>query len=184
MTTTPSVTVQAITRFRRSDLEDICQATEDAIRDGIGFNWQLPPAREMLEAYWKGVLLVPERELIVGKLDETIVAAIQLFKPSFSRQTTSFIATIETHFVAPWARGHGLAKDLLRAAERSAIRQGYTVLRLDVRASQKAAIQLYESCDYRCWGILDEYEVVGGAMVPGHFFVKDLRQDAKLLAGG
>jgi hypothetical protein len=54
-----SARVERITEFRHADLTEIVQATEDAIRDGIGFNWVLPPGKDILETYWKGVLVVP-----------------------------------------------------------------------------------------------------------------------------
>ena len=37
--------------------------------------------QEKMVDYWKGVLLVPERLLIVGKIDNVICGSIQLIKP-------------------------------------------------------------------------------------------------------
>lgn len=173
-----AIRVEKIEKFRSSDLEDLCIATEAAVKEGIGFNWIVTPSREVLEAYWRGVLVVPERTLFVGRLDGSIVGSVQLSRPGPNRQSQAFMAAIEKHFVAPWARGHGLAKELLRAAEEEALRGGYSVVRLDVRASQKAAITLYESAGYERWGVLDQYEQVNGEIVAGHFFVKDLKRHA------
>jgi GNAT superfamily N-acetyltransferase len=106
--------------FRHADLTELVQATEDAIRDGIGFNWVVPPGKDILETYWKGVLVVPERVLFVARLDGTIAGSVQLVKPGPSKETSSFSASIEAHFVSPWARGHGLARLLLESAEREA----------------------------------------------------------------
>ena len=110
-----AIKVEAITEFRAADLDDLCQATEDAIQDGIGFNWVSPPSREVLETFWRGVLVVPERILFGGRIDGTLAASIQLLKPGPSKQTASFSVGIGYHFVAPWARGHGLARALLQA---------------------------------------------------------------------
>src|SRR6185436_182119 len=132
-----TVRVERITEFRHADLTELVQATEDAIRDGLGFNWVLPPGKDILEIYWKGVLVVPERVLFVGRLDGTISGSVQLLKPGPSKETSSFCASIESHFVAPWARGHGLAKALLEAAEREARTQGFTALKLSVRQTQE-----------------------------------------------
>ncbi len=166
--------VERITEFRHADLTELVQATEDAIRDGIGFNWLVPPGKDILETYWKGVLVVPERVLFAGRLDGTLAASIQLVKPGPSKETSSFAASMEAHFVAPWARGHGLARQLLEAAEREARAQGFSVLRLSVRATQEAAIKLYEENKYACWGVLPAYEFVNATMIAGRFYYKNL----------
>lgn len=169
-----SIDVRRIKELNTADLTALCQATEDAIRDGIGFNWVSPPMQETLETYWNGVLMVPERQLYGGWLDGTLAAAVQLVKPGKSKETSSFAARIEAHFVAPWARGHGLARSLLKLAEREAGAAGFTVLRLEVRETQDAAISLYKDNGYIRWGILPYYEFVGGHTVAGHFFYKKL----------
>lgn len=159
----------------RADLADLSRATIAAIEAGIGFRWVKAPSRRRMEAYWRGVLLVPERELHLGRLDGKVAGSIQLVKPAPTNEAGDFAATIDTHFVAPWARGHGLARALLEAAEEAARGHGQRVMRLDVRVTQERAISLYESCGYRRWGTLDRYHRVDGAMVAGHFYVKDLR---------
>src|SRR5262245_44330643 len=176
-----TVKVEKITEFRHADLNDLVQATEDAIREGIGFNWMLPPGRDVLETYWKGVLVVPQRVLLGGRLDGTLAASIQLVKPGVTKETSSFAATIEAHFVAPWARGHGLAKSLLQAAERQARSDGFSVLKLSVRDTQEAAIKLYEECGYIHWGTLPVYEFVNAKMVAGRFYYKNLEPITSLV---
>jgi ribosomal protein S18 acetylase RimI-like enzyme len=176
----PQIKVEPITEFTTADLDDLCHATEEAIRDGIGFNWFQPPARDTLEAFWRGVLVVPERQLFGGRLDGTLAASIQLVKPGPSKQTTSFSASIVNHFVSPWARGHGLAKCLLEAAEQEALAQGFSVVTLNVRATQEAALKLYHECGYTRWGIMPYYETVNGAMIAGHYFYKNLKPIMKI----
>jgi len=61
--------VERLTEFHGNDLADLCDAAETAIIGGGGFGWLKPPRRDVMEAYWKGVLLVPERQLFVGRLD-------------------------------------------------------------------------------------------------------------------
>lgn len=176
-----TISVERMTEFRGDDLSDLCQATEDAIRDGIGFNWLSPPGREVLESYWKGVLLVPGRILFGGRLDHVLVGSVQLVKPPKSKETSAFAARIEAHFVAPWARGHGLAPALLQAAEREARKEGFTTLLLDVRATQSRALDLYRENQYVEWGLLPAYEYVNGNMVAGHFFHKQLTPLSELI---
>ena len=111
---------------------------------------------------------------LLGRLDGRAVGSIQLVKPAPAHEAGRFAASIDAHFVAPSARGHGLARMLLDAAEDSARRQGYSVMRLDVRETQERAIRLYESRGYERWGTLDRYHRVEGAMIAGHFYIKDL----------
>jgi len=179
MTTAPVLTtitlVERVTRFRRGDLVDLCEATEGAIIDGNGFGWLSPPPMARLEAFWRGVLVVPERVLFVGRVDGTIAGSAQLVKPTANQEARSFAATLQAHFVAPWARGHGLAKALLDAVEEAAVEDGFEVMTLDVRKSQEVAIKLYESCGYKRWGTLPCYARVDGRMIAGHYYIKRLK---------
>ena len=64
--------VEAAEQITRGDLADLCDATVEAISHGIGFGWVRAPARQRLEAYWKGVLVVPQRDLFLGRHDGTV----------------------------------------------------------------------------------------------------------------
>ena len=55
----PRLNVERLTQYSGTDLDDLCEATESAIVEGGGFGWLKPPPRQVLENYWKGVLLVP-----------------------------------------------------------------------------------------------------------------------------
>jgi ribosomal protein S18 acetylase RimI-like enzyme len=169
-----SISVEHITAFSAADLDDICRATQDAIADGIGFNWVSAPSRDVLESYWKGALLVPQRMVFGCRLDGSLAGSIQLIRPGKHKETSAFACKVESHFVAPWARGHGLAKKLLEAAERQAAKEGFTVMRLSVRASQERARQIYQEAGYIEWGVLPLYEYVNASMVAGHHFYKQL----------
>jgi ribosomal protein S18 acetylase RimI-like enzyme len=167
-------TIERCEKLKSGDLADLCSATESAIRDGIGFNWSSPPQHETLEKYWKGVLVIPERTLFLGRLDGVVASAVQLVRPGQHKETTAFAVSVQSHFVAPWARGHGMAKALLSAAEDLARAEGYLALRLSVRATQEAAISLYQAHGYHCWGVLEKDERIGNAFITGHYFTKDL----------
>ena len=172
------IEIEELHEYKGTDLCDLCDATEATMRDtygfSIGFNRYESPGRSQLESYFRGILLVPEREIIVGRFDKVIAGSIQLVKPSPSNETSAFAANVDNHFVAPWARGFGLAKALLVAAEDKAREDGFTVIKLSVRANREAAIKLYESCDYTRWGTLDKYEMYGGEIIAGHFYYKNL----------
>lgn len=175
----PAVVIEKVSAFKGTDLADLCDATESTLSDNalsfsIGLSRVDTQMRNQLEAYWQGVVLVPERELIVGRLDGIIAASIQLVKPAPNNQTGTFAANVDNHFVAPWARGYGLAKELLKAAESEAKEAGLSVLKLSVRANLNSAVKLYESCGYKRWGTLDKYEKIDGKFIAGYFYYKDL----------
>ena len=174
MTGKPVIAVERLEAFDDRDLADLCDASETAILEGGGFGWLKPPPRRTLERYWSGVLLVPERILFVGRYDGTIAGSAQLVRPPRNNEAQSFAASITTNFVAPWARGYGLARELTQAVEDAAREEGFAVLNLDVRASQSAAIQLYESLGYERWGTNPAYARVDGKLIAGHYYAKRL----------
>jgi ribosomal protein S18 acetylase RimI-like enzyme len=156
------------------DVHSIAEAATAAILEGGGFGWVKPPKASVLEQYFRGVLLVPERELIVGRMDGVIYGATQLLKPSRNNEAQAFAASIMHNFVAPYARGHGLAKLIIQKAEERARVLGYHVLNLDVRETQTAAIALYESAGFIRWGTHPAYARVKGVVIKGHFYTKRL----------
>ena len=108
----PQTAVEQLTEFSAGDLHDLCDAAEAAILHGGGFGWLKPPPRHVMETYWKGVLLVPERELHVARVDGTIAGSAQLQRPPKNNEAQALTGQLTTFFLAPWARGHGLAQRL------------------------------------------------------------------------
>ena len=169
-----AATVERLTAFRGNDLHDLCDAAEEGIKAGGGFGWLKPPLRAVMESYWRGILLIPDRQLFVGRLDGVIAGTAQLVRPAKNNEAQAHAALLTTNFVAPWARGHGLARAIVVAVEEAAVAAGVTILNLDVRDTQEAAIQLYQSLGYRHWGTHPHYARVDGRWVAGRYFWKDL----------
>lgn len=178
MTLAPSspskIVIERLSAFEGSDINDICDAAEAAILDGGGFGWLKAPPRHVFEAYWRGVMLVPERQLIVGRLDGVIAGSAQLVRPPRNNEAQAHAATLTGAFVAPWARGHGLARGLTEAVEAAAREAGFRVLNLDLRETQAPAIALYETLGFIRWGTHPRYALVDGSYVAGHFYTKEL----------
>ncbi len=172
----PTTAVEMLTELRGADLHDLCDATELAIGDGGGFGWLSPPPRDALERFWRGVLAVPGRTLFVGRLDGVIAGSAQLLRPPPNNEAQAFAATLTSYFVAPWARGHGLARRLIEAVEALAREDGFEVLGLDIRATQQAAIQLCLNLGFEHWGTNPFYAKVQGRIVAGYYFCKPLRE--------
>jgi RimJ/RimL family protein N-acetyltransferase len=168
----PTIVVERVSRYSGTDLDDLCDATESAITEGGGFGWLQPPPRQVLENYWKGVLLVPERRLVVGRLDGVIAGSAQLSRAPRNNEAQAFAGTLTGAFVAPWARRHGLGRGIVLEIERLAREIGLAVLNLDLRDTQRAAIRLYERLGYIRWGTHPVYARVEGRIVPGHYYYK------------
>jgi len=178
-TAAPTMSVERVAHFNDEDLHDLCEAADAAIIDGGGFGWVAPPGRKALERYFKGVLLVPERELFCARLNGRMVGSAQLVRPPKNNEAQAFAAHLMHSFIAPYARGHGLARLLTHRVEEGARALGYYLLNLDVRETQDAAIALYESMGYIRWGVHPSYARVAGKTIRGVFYYKLLQQGAR-----
>jgi ribosomal protein S18 acetylase RimI-like enzyme len=170
------LTTEILEELNARDLSDLVDAMDAAIEAGAGLGWSKAPPRDVVEKYFKGVLLVPERTLFVGRVDGTIASAAQLIAPSRYNTAQQFSANILAIFVAPWARGHGMGRQLLTTVENEALLRGYSVLNLDVRETQKNAIALFEKMNYKLWGTNPHYAEVEGEMIKGLYFGKVINQ--------
>lgn len=169
-----SVEIEELNEFREGDLQDLCDATEAAIVSGGGFGWLESPSRDTLEAYWRGIMMIPQKHLFVGRLDGVIGGSLQLSRRPGNNEAQALVGTFTTNFVAPWARGHGIATGLIVKAEATAKELGLKVLTLDVRNTQEAAIKLYDNLGYKCWGVNARYAFIDDEWVGGLYYNKDL----------
>ncbi len=169
--------VERAEHFSDDDLHALCEATHAAIIDGGGFGWLAPPAHRALESYFRGLLLVPERALFLARLNGVVVGSAQLVRPPRNNEAQAFAATLMHSFVAPYARGHGMARLLTGHVEEAARALGYHVLNLDVRETQTAAIRLYESLGFTRWGVHPAYARVEGRTVRGYYYYKLLQEN-------
>lgn len=168
----PAPSVEQIKEFTTNDLNDLCDATDAAIQGGGGFGWVDLPARETLERYWQGVLVMPSRLLFVARLDGVICGSCQLVKPPVNNEAQAHAVQLTTNFIAPWARGHGLATMLAKEAERIAVAEGYKVINLDVRETMESAMRLYESLGFQRIGKHPCYAIVNDEIVQGYYYCK------------
>jgi Acetyltransferases len=162
-----NISVDALKTISNTDLADLCYNTEQAIKAGGGFGWITVPHRDVLKKYWNGMLLVNTNTLIVGRLNGDIAGSLQLsfYPPNNEAQKT--IARIQSHFVAPWARGYGLAKAMIDYAILKSKENNKNCIQLDIRETQIAAIQLFESKGFVRWGQNPAYAFVNGNPIKG-----------------
>lgn len=175
---TPHLEVEHVTeQLSENDLNDLCDATDAAIEAGGGFGWVDLPAREIMEAYWRGVITAPTRQLFVARLDETICGTTQIVLPPKNNQAQGHIVELTTNFVAPWARGYGLARNLLEAVEKHCVNDGFAVVNLDVRENMERAIKLYEAMGYEQFGLHPYSVKVGDDTVRSRYYYKVINPD-------
>src|SRR6201992_1533891 len=126
----PEFLVEQAKELDDEDLAALCEATDAAIIDGGGFGWVTPPGRRALETYFRGVLLGPERELFVARLNGEIVGSAILVRPPRNHEAQAVAASLIQPSTAPYARGHGLARMLPATVEERARELGYHILNL------------------------------------------------------
>jgi ribosomal protein S18 acetylase RimI-like enzyme len=164
--------VEIVTTLAEHDLEDLCEATNAAIIEGGGFGWVQQQDRAVLARHFRGVLLVPDRILFLARLDGVVVGSAQLVRPPRNNEAQAFAAQLTAVYIAPYARGFGLARRLVDRIEEHAAAIGFRVLNLDVRETQESAIKLFESLGYTRWGTHPAYARVDGRTVAGHHYYK------------
>lgn len=174
----PKLAVEVLEQFTGRDLADLCRATRDTAIDGTESSFGGAPTEVRLAAFWKGVAMAPHRTLIVCRLDGVIAGALQLVRPSPLTESGPYVAEITNFFVAPWARGHGMAAMMAVEAEAVARSKGIRILDVSMRASRARAIAVFESLGYGRWAEKDHYAFIDGKFVPGLYFSKSLDSQA------
>ena len=169
-----SISVDLLDGLSEVDLADLCNITEQAISAGGGFGWIRVPTREVLNKYWKKITDDNLNNLIVGRLNGVIAGTIQLSYEAPNIESRKNIAQIKRQFVAPWARGYGLAKSMIDFSEQKAKEENIKSIQLSVRETQDAAIQLFTSKEYKIWGENPFYAFINGSFVKGIYFYKNL----------
>lgn len=171
----PSLSIDHVTEeLSLSDLNDLCDATDDAIESDGGFGWVKLPARDIMERYWQGAIIMPHRDVFLARLDGIICGTVQMVHTPQHNEAQSHSVHLTSHFVAPWAREHGLARMLVTRVEQQAKSIGKMVVNLDVRETQEAAISLYESMGYNHYATHPAYAYVDGHYVAGKYYFKIL----------
>lgn len=172
-----AATVERVESLSRVEMQDLCDAADDAIEGGGGFGWLHVPERDVMERYWQGVLAMPARILFVARLDGVICGSCQLMKPAGNNEAQAHAAQLTTNFIAPWARGYGLARMMIETVESEALKEGFSIINLDVRETMTRAIEVYEEAGFTRIGEHPYYAKVNGDVVKGYYYYKVI--DAK-----
>ena len=169
-----NIAVESLNVISETDLADLCNITEQAIKAGGGFGWLTIPPIETLKKYWNGLVLIKSNILIVGRLNGSIAGASQISFNLPHNEARKNIAKIQSHFVVPWARGYGLAKAMIDQAIDISKENNHKSIQLDIRETQSAAIKLFENKGFSKWGENPSYAFINGTRIRGYYYYKDL----------
>ena len=167
----------------------LADAANAGIVAGSGFGWVRKQEEACLDAYFREAAACPRRELLVAtELHEgqpvIVLGSVQLQRPADPNGAGRFCAGLGCFFVHPRHRRRGAGRALLRHAEMIARREGFTLLQLDVRETQHAAIRLYESEGFVRWGRMPVYAMTADDCYhSGFFYSKALDPAVRRKAG-
>jgi GNAT superfamily N-acetyltransferase len=116
-----------------------------------------PTPMDEAEAYWRDALADADaggRVVLGGFAEGRLEGTVTLFLDTPPNQP--FRAEIWKLMVAPAARGRGLARALMIAAEQLAAERGRSLLNLDT-ATEGGAAALYESLGWTLSGVIPDY---------------------------
>ena len=129
----------------------------EAVTSGASVSFMHPISRGKADGFWDRALAAARRDerVILGAFDgETLVATVTLLLDCADNQPhRAEIAKMMTRISH---RGRGIARSLLREAERLAIERSRTLLVLDT-ATDGGAAPLYESVGFNLAGVIPEY---------------------------
>ncbi|MDB5968874.1 MAG: family N-acetyltransferase [Hydrocarboniphaga sp.] len=101
------------------------------------------PSDQMSRRSLRGFVANPRADFLVAETGGRVLGNLLLLSRAGSRT-----ARIYSVMVDPWARGLGLAQQLVAAAEAAARRRHCTSIALEVRADNIPARRLYEKLGY------------------------------------
>jgi ribosomal protein S18 acetylase RimI-like enzyme len=140
---------------------EICRALGEilveVVANGGSVSFMHPLALDAAEAFWEGSLAASARgeRIVLGAFDgETLVGTVTLllaFPPNQPHRAE--IAKMMTRMSY---RGRGVAKALMRVAERMAVERGKTLLVLDT-AVEDGASKLYEKLGFNFTGVIPDF---------------------------
>jgi ribosomal protein S18 acetylase RimI-like enzyme len=129
----------------------------EAVASGGSVSFMHPLPLETADAFWLGSLAAADRgeRIVLGAFDSeyligTVTLLLDLPPNQPHRAEIAKMMTRISH------RGRGVAKTLMRYAERIAIERGRTLLVLDT-AVEDGASRLYEAMGFQLSGIIPDY---------------------------
>lgn len=156
-------------------LTDLAELFSETVRGGASMGYMLPFPPEEAEAYWRGVAEAVGRGeivLLATVHDGRIAGSVQLGIAMPPNQPHR--ADIKKLMVHPLARGRGLSRRLMDAAETEAAARGRSLLVLDT-ATGEPAEKIYQHLGWQHAGIIPGYALFpDGRFCDTTFYYKQL----------
>ncbi|WP_019645144.1 GNAT family N-acetyltransferase [Novispirillum itersonii] len=157
-------------------LMDYVDLLAACIDGGASIGFLLPVAQSRLEQYWRAVAVAvaaDERRVLGLCLDGRLAGSVQLGLSM--PQNGAHRVDLGKLLVHPWARGRGLSRLLMQAAEGEARRLGRSLIVLDTEEGSLAE-SLYPRFGYQEAGRIPDYACnPGGTLHPTVLFYKRLK---------
>lgn len=157
-------------------LEDLAELFAETVRGGASMGYMLPFPHEEAEAYWRGVAEAVGRGdvvLLVAEAAGRIAGSVQIGVAMPPNQPHR--ADIKKLMVHPLARGYGLSRRLMAAAEKEAAARGRSLLVLDT-ATGEPAEAIYAHLGWERAGVIPGYALFpDGSACDTTIFYKNLK---------
>ena len=170
-----AVTLRRVGTGERSLEPKLSRLLIDAVENGASIGFLSPLDGDRARRYWEGVFeaLGDHLALWVAEADGEVVGSVQL--SLCAKENGSHRAEVQKLFVMTTARGRGVAKKLLAAAEDFARANGRHLLVLDTQAGSDAEF-LYCRLGWQRAGEIPDYATTPrGELHPTVYYYKSLR---------
>jgi GNAT superfamily N-acetyltransferase len=157
----------------RAAIPDLCDVLVDCVEGGASVGFMQPYTRKDAEPYWQGVaesVASGATLLFIAELEGRALGTVQIGAAQMPNQPHR--ADLKKLLVHRAARGKGLARLLMRAAEEEAARRGKTILVLDT-ATGSDAEAIYPRLGWERVGVIPDYALwPQGGFCASTFFYK------------
>ncbi|MFK0332650.1 GNAT family N-acetyltransferase [Rhizobium sp. NPDC090275] len=157
----------------RAAIPDLCDVLVDCVEGGASVGFMQPYTPEDAEPYWRAVVesvASGATLLFVAEIEGRVLGTVQIGAAQMPNQPHR--ADLKKLLVHRAARGKGLARLLMRAAEEEAARRGKTILVLDT-ATGSDAEAIYPRLGWERVGVIPDYALwPEGGFCASTFFYK------------
>ena len=161
--------VETVDQLTERDINELSDTAEAAIYRVVV--WMVVAAtKSVMEDYWRGVQMIPDRHLIIARLDK-VIAQLPDYTPPKNNEAQKFSCQLTT-FLLAWPR-EWQAQMIVAESEALAKSEGFLMINLDVRATQDRAIQSFEARGFKRYAT-NNYAKVSDDYVPGFYYHKEL----------
>ncbi|HEX7981390.1 MAG TPA: GNAT family N-acetyltransferase [Gemmatimonadaceae bacterium] len=176
----PTFALRQLSNPSDAELDALADVLDDCVEGGASVSFMHPLGHDRALAFWQRIaqdVRAGKRALIVAEDAAGICGTVQLVLDLPENQPHR--AELVKMLVHRRARRHGVAAQLMRAAESAALECGRTLLVLDT-VTESIAERLYTKLGWQRFGVVPNYALMpDGAPSSATFFYKDLTSAAE-----